>query len=47
MVTGKRVQIIGVRNPRTEGGIVMCSTTLRAQLKVRIMTLYKVVVGNW
>jgi hypothetical protein len=47
MVAEKRVQNIGVRKPRTENGIVMCSITLRVQLKVRVMTLCKVVVRNW
>lgn len=47
MVTERRVQIMGFKNPRTEGGIVMCSITLRVQPKVRVMTLYKVAVGNW
>jgi len=48
MVTEEKrgVQNMGVRDSGTEGGIVMCSVTLRVQLKVRVMTPYKVVVGN-
>ncbi len=47
MVTEKQVRNTGVRNPNAEGGAVMCSITLKVQLKVRVMTMHKVVVGNW
>jgi len=30
-----------IRTPRTEIGTVMCLNTMRVQLKVRVMTLYK------